>query len=247
MDMLESAFHQVVDAFDVSQANKYYTSTFTGITELPVKTKGGSIVNRRCFAFSHHSKLAVLWSHVSNKDLFEAQSWINAIVLGTDDLIPGFKDELGGQWEAKTTIHPMFPLVICTLVLSKDISSKHITIDNDLKTVEARTGYHRFTRRSVTAATEDLGELSARTSGSEAKLAGITRKLKALRIMFDFISNNTQSDPEKHSSHETDMSGEEIIHHGVNLIKKRVEMQTIENEYILHRVRIQVEAVCGPY
>jgi len=252
MNLPERAFRSIVDSFDLSLAAEYSTSTLTETAEITYTSKvEGKTTNQRSFAFSFHPKLAAIWSRRSRERTPISQPFTNIIVLANGGLATSFRDQFKVQWEANVMSHVMFPLFLCGMVLSQDSGSKHNAIKAELREVESRTGYHRFATRSEPPATGDLGELSARMSGSETKLAGVTRKLKTVEEICAFMEKHSCSDPvrrvdEHHDiseSNDTAMTGDEVIRRSADLLKERVRAQTVENERTMQRVRTQINAV----
>lgn len=247
MSLPQQTFSTILDAFELRLANQYYASHFTGVTKIPQISPSKSTA----FTFSYHPKLAMLWS-------VSRESSTNVMVLSTAQQVVAMKALFNTQWEAIVASHAMFPLLLCSLLLSQEIHSAQNSIKVDVREVEVRTGYHRFASRHERPATGDLSELSARMSGCETKLASITRKVKALEELCNFMSINSlelngQMDVQQDSRHdatdtslEAHLSGDEVLSQSVELLSQRLRMQTADNDYIMQRVRSQNNAVCLP-
>jgi hypothetical protein len=131
-------------------------------------------------------------------------------------------------------------------MMSQEVHSMQNSIKVDVREVEVRTGYHRFASRRERPAIGELGELSARMSGCETKLASVTRKVKTLEELCGFMSRNSHTDKQQLSqrpSNRVDISGDEILDHSVGLLQGRLRMQAADNDYVMQRVRIQIKAV----
>lgn len=247
MDLPHWAFSTILDAFDLQLANQYCASHFTGITEIPRR----SSTAQRCFAFSYHPKLAIIWSHMSRPPPSTIQFSTNAIVLSTGSQIAAMKSLFNTPWESIVASHAMFPFLLCSLMLSQEVHNTQNSIKVDVREVEVRTGYHRFASRREQPATGELGELSARMSGCETKLASVTRKVKTLEELCGFMSRNSHTDKQqllqRYSggvpSNRVDISEDEILNHSVDLLQGRLRMQAADNDYVMQRVRIQIRAV----
>lgn len=257
MNLPHGAFFTVLDAFDLQLANHYCASHFTGVTEVPRSSSKSSVTGQGCFTFCYHPKLAMLWSQVSPTATSAVHSSTNAVVLSNGSQIAAIKALFNTPWEANIVSHAMFPLLLCSLLLSQEIFSTQDSIKVNVREVEVRTGYHRFASRRGRPATGELGELSARMSGCETKLAGVTRKAKTLEELCGFMSRYSHTEPTSHmdeqelsqsstrgvSSNGDNISGDEILYHSVGLLEERLRMQTADNDYVMQRVRIQIDAV----
>ncbi|KAH8886053.1 hypothetical protein GQ53DRAFT_845158 [Thozetella sp. PMI_491] len=243
---------KILDAFGLQLAEKYSASHITGVAELSPTSR-----SRRVFAFAHQPKLQALWSYTARVNNDSATSTTNVVVVLTRAKIDLMKALLDIRWEESMASHTMFPLLLCSLLFGQEIHDTQKDIKIDLRGVEVRTGYHRFTHLRERPATGELGELCARMSGCETKLASVSRKINTLEEMCTFMARYPRSDRKATQSQPSASGGnpsgalhadpgfphDEILSRSLCLLRDQLRAQAIDNDYIKQRVRIQIEAL----
>ena len=239
----------LTDTWGLDDAFRYARSCFAGVSAL------GSQGNSHVFTVTYHPKLAAAWSHsISGSDgLAETHAVLFAEGEERDEL----RRILGSQWTRATASHAMFPALLCSLMLAHELDTTLEDIKDAVRTVEARTGHHRFaSRHQTTPAAGELGSLSAQMSGCAAKLANGTRKMKVVEAINDFIQQHAAHEPAP-SRPTTQASiflpdtkpplfspfSDPFSKPQMELLQQRVQMQAIDTAYVQQRVQIQIAAL----
>ena len=236
-DIQSTALHKLLYEFGLQKADEFYASAFAGSFVLPVQPSAAQHI--RCYCFSYHPKLAVIWSQDCNANV------IQGVVFATAPQIFALRELLGAEWRLST--HEMMPAFIVSFMLSSEIDQIHIKIKKCVREVEVRTGYHQFTNRREEAAADTLGELSAKMSGHAAKLASTTRKMRALSDLHEFILEHTNENKIASEDAMLESNSAEVLRSHITLMQKRLKMQMLDNDYILERVGVQRSAVSRIY
>ncbi|KAL1841799.1 hypothetical protein VTJ49DRAFT_6552 [Mycothermus thermophilus] len=216
--------NHLATAWGLEDALAYARGCFAGVSTLEVG-------ERRVFTVAYHPKLAVAWSH-------STACGTCAIVFAEGEERTDLLRILSSEWRGSTVAHPMFPGLLCSLVLAHSLDKTLAEIKAAVREVEARTGHHRFASRHETRpAAGELGSLSAHMSGCAAKLANGTRKMKVVEAVNDFLAQHAsgtasscvQDDPFSPAS--------------LALLRHRVAMQEVDTTYVQQRVQIQIAAL----
>lgn len=233
----ETTKRRLLGNFGLELADGYARSYLSGATAFPATE------NRRTFAFCNVPKLVALWSHRRPGPSSIGSSTISeGVIFAQEKEKMRFKMCLSGAWDLELHSHPMFPALMCSLLLSAQIGETSGDITLELQKVEKRTGYHYFKNRHEPAAQEELGALSAKTSGYATKLASMVRKSKTVENLLGFISRMTDRDPlEKAEASEP--RGTMLMKNHAEVLRERLAMQSLDTDYTLKRVQIQVDAV----
>lgn len=128
----------------------------------------------------------------------------------------------------------MFPAFLCGLLMSHEVDETQNNTKVVVRCVEVRTGHHNFSSRREQPADSDMGQLSATMSGFATKLASTSRKIQVARELQRFITQE--------SAGVDGDAAAELLKHLAALMDKRLEMQLLDNEFILQRVKIQLNA-----
>lgn len=148
---------------------------------------------------------------------------------------------------------PMYVGLICSIFLSGEISRQQNAIQEIIGGVEARTGYHEWSKCDYDEpARGDFTDLSSRVSGSASRLASVTRKMKSLQELNVLILANTGCGVSSHLASCTknaDIKGESRspFRDTVLLIERRIRMQRIDSEMIQRRIEVQLSTVRCPF
>jgi hypothetical protein len=236
-------FSKMVDHLGLRLAYDYAMSCVAGVAALPPESKSNSEV--RAYTLVYHPKLAAIWSFtrpVASSTFPGRPSSTQAIILASSEERARLKSLLDMQWDLVLTSHAMFPAFLCGLVMSHEVNETQNSIKVGVRQVEVRTGHHNFASRHEQPATGEMGQLSATMSGFATKLASTSRKIHVAKELQRFML--------MHAGEREDMAGisnegaaTKLIPHHVELMHKRLEMQLLDNEFILERVKIQLNAV----
>ncbi|CAH0049776.1 unnamed protein product [Clonostachys solani] len=241
----------------------YAMSYPAGVSALPCQAAGGDEIHT--YTLANHPKLALLWKHVipralecddttfqdeeaalTKLGLTKPSGHTFGIIFVDSKEYENLSKLIHRQWSTNLVSHPMFLALISSLHLNFRIDSIHQRIKTEIRRVEARTGHHCFNSLQQFPAPGDLRELLATMSGFATKLAGTTRKMEFLHEIYRFI--HTQTDI-NYDGHKPDsIEGEECKHcmdmgHQVRLMQHRLAMQHLENDFILARVEVQMNAM----
>ncbi|EAQ84292.1 hypothetical protein CHGG_10696 [Chaetomium globosum CBS 148.51] len=202
--------------------------------------------DKQIFTVAYHPKLIGAWLHTEANSL-DSTPQTHAIIFAEGEERVELFRILDSKWAASSVKHPMFPALLCSLVLAHGLDSTLEDIKAAVREVEARTGHHRFaSRRQTQPAAGELGSLSAQMSGCAAKLANGTRKMKVVEAVNDFISQHNRRRPpdaqeQGASSLTHPRNGFSASHLG--LLRHRVQMQAVDAAYVQQRVQIQIAAL----
>lgn len=240
---------RLTEAWRMGDALDYARCCFAGVSALE-----GQGENRRLFTAAYHPKLAAAWSH--SEALPESTTQTHAIIFAEGEERTELRRILDSKWSATSVMHPMFPALLCSLMLAHGLDSTLDDIKAAVREVEARTGHHRFASRHQTQpAAGELGHLSAQMSGCAAKLANGTRKMQVVEAINDFISQHASREPAKHrkqdGTHAADRRreslapsvGQPFSASHLDLLRHRVRMQAVDTAYVQQRVQIQIAAL----
>ncbi|KAL2148876.1 hypothetical protein VTH82DRAFT_1562 [Thermothelomyces myriococcoides] len=244
----------LAEAWGLQDALKYAQSSFAGVSALDPDTEG------QTFTVAYHPKLLVAWRLARRGRNSAAET--QAIIFVEGEERNELHRILGSDWSASTATHPMFPALLCSLVLAHGLDSTLEEIKTAVREVEARTGHHRFaSRRQTQPAAGELGSLSAQMSGCAAKLATGTRKMKVIEAINDFISQHNNSNNSSAGSGKTEdqavqtarrveskvgsswLLGHGFSHSYLDLLRHRVQMQAVDVAYVQQRIQIQLSAL----
>jgi hypothetical protein len=240
---------RLTEVWKLGDALDYARCCFAGVSALD-----GQGNNRRVFTAAYHPKLAAAWSHT--EALPESTPQTHAIVFAEGEERVELRRILESKWSAASAMHPMFPALLCSLMLAHGLDRTLEDIKAAVREVEARTGHHRFASRHQTQpAAGELGHLSAQMSGCAAKLANGTRKMQVIEAINDFISQHASRKPAKSHKqdgiHAADWRRESLTASAaqpfsashLDLLRHRVRMQAVDTAYVQQRVQIQIAAL----
>ncbi|KAK4150228.1 hypothetical protein C8A00DRAFT_18210 [Chaetomidium leptoderma] len=231
------ALERLTEAWELGDALNYARGCFAGVST-PVPDGDTQI-----FTVAYHPKLAAAWSHT---ELPNTTTQTHVIIFAEGEERAELRRVLGSQWSSSSTKHPMFPALLCSLMLAHGLDSTLEDIKAAVREVEARTGHHRFASRHQTQpAAGELGNLSAQMSGCAAKLANGTRKMKVVEAINDFISQHVVSrqKPAGDIPQATHAAGEPFSTPHFDLVRHRAQMQGVDTAYVQQRVQIQIAAL----
>lgn len=248
----DDGLDHLLDHFGLRDARDYAISCIAGIDVLPQAE-----ATRRTFTLTYHPKLAVVWTHSSpvastaqNLSTSSSTAFTQGIIFASSEQRAALSNLLQRQWDLHLVSHAMFPVFICGLMMDHEVDLTQNKIKVEVRTVEVRTGHHRFASRKENAAAGQMGELSASMSGLCTKLASTARKIQVAREFQDFMNAQVQARLERNGSAPVDnlkkrdeSIGEDLLDQNIKLMRKRLEMKLLHNQYILERVRIQLAAV----
>jgi len=251
---------RVVEHFDMRLAYEYARTCVSGTGKL--FSRG----NTTTYMLAH-PKLVALWSVTRSPSPspspVTATVTIQAIIFAS----PGERARLQGlvakPWNPSLTFHDMFPGFLCGLALSQEVDSVQEDINEAMRHVEARTGHHNSLRgREEEPAPGSWGHLSAKMSGFARKLASTNRKIMVASELLGFITANFGSDSDsglpssssleegetetekKGKGEKEKWKGNQLMGNHVRLISARLDMQRVQNDFLVQKVNIQLTAVC---
>jgi hypothetical protein len=235
------ALERLTEVWGLEEAVDYARGCFAGVSALE---QDG---DRQVFTVVYHPKLIAAWTQTEHSP--ESTPETHAIVFAEGEERAELRRILDSEWSDGSAKHPMFPALLCSLMLAHGLDSTLEEIKAAVREVEARTGHHRFTsRRQTQPAAGELGNLSAQMSGCAAKLANGTRKMKVVEAINEFISQYNAPrlpTPKKkgaiHVAVARDMDSFSASHFG--LLKHRVQMQAVDAAYVQQRVQVQIHAL----
>ena len=248
--------NDVIKAFDLASASAYSTTVFAGATAI-LSVLGDTDHHLRRYSFCTHPKLVVSWS-------YDGDSAISSgICFASMEQIAALKQILDLQWYFHD--HEMTMAYACCLLLSREVDESQQEIKQEVRAVEARTGYHRWRRRDDEQAAEgQLARLSANMSGAATKLESVLRKTSIVLHLIDFLieelERQTQRDattgiastllttkPQLVSTprNTTTLACESRIRmkDEALILKSRARMQSLDTDFIRKRIDIQLTAV----
>ncbi|SPO03621.1 uncharacterized protein DNG_06304 [Cephalotrichum gorgonifer] len=235
-----------IDSFGLRLAHAYALSCVAGVISLPVRHQAGGEV--RTYAVTYHPKLVAIWSSTCHGGASPPSTpatygyvyptrTTHAVIFAGKEEQAGLKTLLEAPWwDAAVAAHPMFPCLLCGLMLSQSADATQAAIKADIRYLEAHTGHHTFaSRRGTPAATgKELAQLSALASGRAGKLASTARKIRVARELQAFTIEHAR---------EGDMATGGLVEHHARLVDKRLQMQMLDNEYTVERAKIQMDAL----
>lgn len=245
----------VLDSWLLKAASEYAQSCFAGVSALPPKD------DVRTFTVTYHPKLAVAWSHTSFSEVGSGllRSQTHGVIYAEPEERSELVSILESHWRSPLVTQAMFPAFLCAIMFIHQLDETSNGIKTEVREVELRTGHRRNTRRRQEApASGELGHLSAKMSGCASKLASGVRKIKVAEALNDFISAHTTPPDNTENSDDSStslivasqgqskpvpVSGKKILESSTDLIKDRIRMQVVENEYMQQRVQIQIAAL----
>lgn len=214
--------------------------------------------DKQVFTVAYHPKLLAVWRHTADNSS-DSIPQTQAIIFAEGEERAELRRILDSKWAASSVRHPIFPALLCSLVLAHGLDNTLEDIKAAVREVEARTGHHRFaSRRQTQPAAGELGSLSAQMSGCAAKLANGTRKMKVVEAVNEFISQHNFWRPPNAPNQEqgniflthtdtracpTGDPGDGFSTSHLNLLRHRVQMQAVDAAYVQQRVQIQIAAL----
>jgi len=232
-DIDSTSLDQIVTAFNLELATRYYGTAFAGVTAFPPKTK--SATEHRSYSFSYHPKLALLWSHDTTSHLTQA------ICFAGRAQISKFRQMLEVKW--RLVDQEMMIAFLCSLLLSGEVDFHQSAIKQEVREVEVRTGYHRWTSRQESPASGDLAALSAKMSGCGTKMASCARKVKVVQEMNEFILEQLQEQQRRQGNLGPPLESHRLLENNIKLVQRRAKMQRLDTEFFQNRISIQITAV----
>lgn len=242
------ALQRLTEGWGLDDALRYARGCFAGVSTLESGRES------QIFTICYHPKLVAIWRRVEPAPGSTPETQVIIFVEGEER--SELRRILGFEWSGFTATHPMFPALLCSLVLAHGLDNTLEDIKAAAREVEARTGHHRFaSRRQTQPAAGELGSLSAQMSGCAAKLATGTRKLKVVEAINDFISQHDPGESgrikgEEEAAYITGPQGRSA--HGFThslsasslaLLRHRAQMQAIDVAYVQQRVQVQIAAL----
>lgn len=111
-----------------------------------------------------------------------------------------------------------------------------------VRQVEVRTGHRVFESRHEHPVAGEMGKLSATMSEFGTKLASTSRKIQVAMELRRFMLMHA-GEREGVTGNPSEGAAANLIHHHVELMNTRHDMQLLDNEFTLERLRIQLNAV----
>lgn len=243
---------KLVDKFGLGLASSYFSTYVTGITSLP--TSSDAVGQRRSFALSHAPKLAALWCQQRFSPDIHRPPLTRAVIYMSPEAKKRARDFLNLAWHESLYHNAMFPAFLMAIQLEFETDKVQEVIKTNIREIEQRTGYHQFASRGDKIALGDLGPLAASASGYATKLASIERKGKAVGRILEFMRQSIQESRAQYraSADATSYSlpwaaavekSNTLLDHHVTVLNDRLQMQMVDTDYTLTRVKIQIEAV----
>jgi hypothetical protein len=244
--------------FCLTLAHGFFKTFITGVTAFPRVAKPTE--DRRAYAFCYGPKLAAIWSHARFAGATAAAEGITeGIIYARADPKNNIQQDQKPMLQtflSMITINPhlarssTFPVYLFSLLLGQQIDETQSEIRKAIRAVETRTGFHTFQSRKEMPNPAELMSLSATTSGHATKLAAVDRKSQMIDRLLKFIVTMVDED-EKHAADKnipipgatTELNQFSLLRHNVDVLKERLAMQSLDTQYTLTRVQIQIEAV----
>jgi hypothetical protein len=239
----------LVDSFGLGQAYKYFRSSLTGITSLPVIHDRG--VHTHPFAFGYAPKLVVLWSQTHFPASVRQRPLTQGIIL----VEQGKKKSLlkflqATSWSAELYHCSMFPCLMLALWLGIQVNGIHAEVVHGVENLERSTGFHDYATLPLALRNpESAGRLAVVASGYKGRLASTDRKIAVVDKLLRFIlqvldkEDNSQQSNAINAAGLTCSHGRQILRSHVAVLQDRADMQTLDAECAHKRVQIQIDAV----
>lgn len=252
----------LISRFGLTTANAYSRSCVTGINAFPPTPPTAAWpAEHRAYSLSYAPKLAAIWSHSRFRPPMAQQSVTDCIMfacLNQKKQLRGYLNQ--APWRPEISSLAMFPAFMISIMLGSEINQTQEDIKKELRVVENRTGFHNFQSRAKKAVAvktegssseldgseleaEELGEVSAKTSGYASKLASAVRKSKTLEKLLVFTVRLLDEESGKSPSGQT---GRDQLKSHVAVLKERLEFQMLDADYTSKRIQIQIDAVSNP-
>lgn len=256
----ERTAKSIINTFGLDLAYSYARSCVAGATTFPVRAYGED-AQIQPFCFCYPPKIATVWAQRQPKDGKPGRKLTQAICFVQEEEKSALQKALLGHWTLDIYRNPVFPSLLLALVIGVQIDVTTLTIKNDIRRVEKRTGYHNFASRHGEVRSEgELEELLAKTSGSASKLASTSRKSQVLERLLSFMDKTLDTSitgfqeqlrdaTPKHPAPEgikEELHGYSVLKHHVSVLQERQGMQVTDIEYTLKRVQVQSDAVRLP-
>lgn len=261
VDISKPVEKEILKEFGIQLAHRYFKTFTSGITALP-KTCAED-TERQAFAFCFAPKLASLWSHSRSKarhpDGYRAVTegivYIKAASRSKAaqpeaQKPPSFQNIISQiPWDPRVCQSPAVPALMLSLLLGQQIQQTQTAIIQEIKKVEVRTGHHDFHHQNQPAP-DELSLLSARLSGFAARLASVSRKTTMVGELLSHVRSIQDSESKQRGSVDTtaevaarDLEAAKLLQHNVQVLQHRLDMQSLETDFILKRVEVQLKAV----
>lgn len=247
--------NKLVDKFGLGLASSYFSTYVTGITSLP--TSSDAVGERRSFALSHAPKLAALWCQQRFSREIQRPPITRAVIYMPEEAKKRARDFLNLTWHESLYHNAMFPAFLMAIQLEFETDKVQEVIKTSIREIEQRTGYHQFASKADKLALGDLGPLAASASGYAAKLASVERKSKAVSKILEFMRQSIQESRAQYRASVDATSydlpwaaaiekSNALLDHHITVLNDRLQMQMVDTDYTLTRVKIQIEAVSKP-
>ena len=224
-DVAAHQLAQVLKSFELETAYAYTRTAFAAAVTL----------QEGLFAVCIHPKITLVWRHENRST--------QGIFFADPASIQDLKGMLDSQWCFAR--EPSFLAFLCALKLGCEIDQEQIKVKQEIREVEVRTGYHRWSVRKEARAIGDLSLLSARMSGCTTKMASATRKTQVVKQLHTLVSDGIKvctSTLTAGAQHGADVAVSEL-HAATELLRSRVQMQAVDTEFVQHRISAQVTAL----
>ena len=228
------AAHQlahVLEAFELKMAYDYTRTTFATTVAL----HEDHAIPRRVYAVCMHPKLSLVWRHDNGST--------RAILFADSASVQDFKSILDSQW---CFAHdPAFMAFVCALKLGREIDQEQDKVKQEIREVEVRTGYHRWSGRKESRAMGDLSLLAARMSGCTTKMASATRKTQVVKQLIELVLDGIKTSTSTQNAiapNDAKAATSELLA-ATELLGSRAHMQAVDTEFVQHRISAQVTAL----
>ncbi|UNI20825.1 hypothetical protein JDV02_006877 [Purpureocillium takamizusanense] len=254
INISEAVQDELLGKLGLKVAHGYSRSLISGVTAFPPRSSNPAL-DSRAYSICYVPKLAALWSHTRSITPDGPPPITNCIMFVQRDEKAGLQQCLNMSWDLNICRNPMFPAFALALLLGTQIDKSNGDIKVQIRKIEKRTGYSTFTSRQADKpAEEELGELSAQTSGSAAKLASTMRKTKSLERVLDWILKMLAEEESRMQQIQTQrggildaeqstQEGSDLLKSHVDILRERSKNQFLDTEYTLKRTEVQVHAL----
>lgn len=233
----------LLKSFDLELAYKYSQSCITNVAAIPPQSN-----EHQAYSFCYMPKLAAMWAHRR----FDVQSptdrsYLTQGVIFLDESNMLFLSEVfRTPWSALLYESPMFPAFLLTLILSTQIHQGEEKVKLKIRASERCSSTqmpHQGYDKSVMGL---FISLAAEADRCAVKLGSLSRKSKMVEKALKFILKNI-SEQSGHGTSPTSVSAEacQLLKSHVLLLEDRLEMQTVDIEYTLKRVQLQINILAG--
>ena len=167
----------IAHSFGLDLAYRYSSIAFDSVFPLPSQPYGNDWF--KSYSFCYHTRLNLAWSQNLN-----TQS-IQGICFGQRDQIIHLQSLLPAIGPLAN--QPMGIALLSSLLLGEQVERDLYNVKQQVREVETRMGCHPMSDLRLQPASGNLWALSAQMSACSSKLASVSRKIKTVQEVVEFI------------------------------------------------------------